>query len=44
ARTFACAVQWHPEWRCAEHPFYAAILSAFGDAARLRQARRLAGH
>ena len=42
ARSFACAVQWHPEWRCAEHPFYAAILSAFGDAARQRQASRLA--
>jgi len=43
ARSFACAVQWHPEWRCAEHPFYAAILSAFGAAVRQRQAERLSG-
>ena len=42
ARHFACAVQWHPEWRCTEHPFYAAILSAFGAAVRQRQQQRLA--
>jgi putative glutamine amidotransferase len=34
ARAFALAVQWHPEWRFAEHPLYAAIWSAFGDACR----------
>lgn len=41
ARTFACAVQWHPEWRCQDNPFYSAIFRAFGDAARERQAERL---
>lgn len=46
ARAFACAVQWHPEWRCMEYPFYAALFAAFGDACRKRQAQRLtrAGH
>ena len=28
--TFAYAVQFHPEWRCWETPFYAAIFEAFG--------------
>ena len=37
---FLLAVQWHPEWKPAEHPFYAAILSAFGDACRARLAAR----
>ena len=37
AKTFACAVQWHPEWRFWENPFYSAIFSAFGDACRERQ-------
>lgn len=41
ARTFACAMQWHPEWRCWDNPFYSAIFRAFGDAARQRQAQRL---
>lgn len=41
ARTFAVAVQWHPEWRCWENPFYSAIFRAFGDAVRQRQAARL---
>ena len=36
ARSFAVAVQWHPEWRTAENPFYAAIFKAFGDACRQR--------
>lgn len=40
ARAFAYAVQWHPEWRCWDHPFYSAIFNAFGDAVRVRQARR----
>ena len=40
ARAFAYAVQWHPEWRCWENPFYAAIMAAFGDACRLRNASR----
>ena len=40
ARTFAYAVQWHPEWRCLDNPFYAAIMAAFGDACRLRNSSR----
>lgn len=39
---FAYAVQWHPEWRFAENPFYSAIFEAFGDACRARQQSRLA--
>ncbi len=42
ARGFAYAVQWHPEWRCQEHPFYLQIFRAFGEACRQRQARRQA--
>lgn len=37
ARSFACAVQWHPEWRFWENPFYSAIFAAFGAACRERQ-------
>lgn len=40
ARSFAVAVQWHPEWRTAENPFYTAIFKAFGDACRQRHAAR----
>lgn len=41
AKTFAYAVQWHPEWRTAENPFYAALFRAFGDACRARQLARI---
>jgi putative glutamine amidotransferase len=41
ARSFAYAVQWHPEWRCWENPFYSATFAAFGEALRARQALRL---
>lgn len=41
ARTFAYAVQFHPEWRCWENPFYSAIFSAFGHACRQRRSLRL---
>lgn len=41
ARTFAYAVQFHPEWRCWETPFYAAIFEAFGHACRQRRSLRL---
>ena len=34
ASAFACAVQWHPEWRYWENPFYTAIFAAFGAACR----------
>jgi putative glutamine amidotransferase len=42
AKAFAYAVQWHPEWKVGENPFYAAIFKAFGDACRARQSQRLA--
>jgi putative glutamine amidotransferase len=40
AKAFAYAVQWHPEWKASENPFYAAIFQAFGEACRTRQALR----
>lgn len=40
ARTFALAVQWHPEWRCWENPFYAAVFQAFGQACVRRAQQR----
>jgi putative glutamine amidotransferase len=43
ARTFAYAVQFHPEWRCWDNPFYGAIFQAFGEACRQRQCERQAG-
>ena len=40
ATGFALAVQWHPEWRPAATPFYAALWRAFGAAcAAYRQSR-----
>lgn len=42
ATAFAYAVQWHPEWKFAENPFYTAILSAFGDACLARHTARQA--
>lgn len=32
AKSFALGVQWHPEYRAMEHPFYAALFRAFGAA------------
>ena len=40
ATAFAYAVQWHPEWNCQENPFYCAIFAAFGQACRIRHAKR----
>jgi putative glutamine amidotransferase len=34
APAFAYAVQWHPEWRHASHPFYQRTLEAFAAACR----------
>lgn len=34
ARSFALAVQWHPEWRVMENEFSRALFAAFGDACR----------
>ncbi|HEY8359839.1 MAG TPA: gamma-glutamyl-gamma-aminobutyrate hydrolase family protein, partial [Ramlibacter sp.] len=31
---FAYGVQWHPEWRHEDHPFYQHTLQAFADACR----------
>jgi putative glutamine amidotransferase len=42
SKTFAYAVQWHPEWRTFENPFYTALFHAFGDACRARHAERYA--
>lgn len=38
---FLLAVQWHPEWKVLENPFYHAIFRAFGDACRQRAAQRI---
>ncbi len=43
AETFALGVQWHPEYQPLEHPLYAAMFGAFGDAARQRAEVRLNG-
>lgn len=40
ASAFAYAVQWHPEWKPSNNPFYAAIFSAFGEACSARCAQR----
>ncbi len=40
ARTFALAVQWHPEWRVTDNPFSMKIFEAFGDACRRYAAER----
>lgn len=37
---FMLAVQWHPEWKVTENPFYLGIFKAFGDACRARAAQR----
>ncbi|GAB2506240.1 gamma-glutamyl-gamma-aminobutyrate hydrolase family protein [Arenimonas alkanexedens] len=37
---FLLAVQWHPEWRVAENPFYLGIFQAFADACRERAQQR----
>ena len=39
ASSFALGVQWHPEWKVMENPFYRRIFKAFGDACRARMAR-----
>ncbi len=38
--TFLLGVQWHPEWRVTENPFYLGLFKAFGDACRKRAAQR----
>ena len=39
AKSFALGVQWHPEWKVMENPFYLRIFEAFGDACRAHTAR-----
>ena len=34
---FVLGLQWHPEWRWAEHPASVAIFRAFGEACRAYQ-------
>jgi len=34
AKSFALAVQWHPEWQVTENPFSMNLFKAFGDACR----------
>jgi putative glutamine amidotransferase len=36
AKSFAVAVQWHPEWKAMSNPFSRALFEAFGAAARAR--------
>lgn len=40
APAFALAVQWHPEWKVQENPFYTSIFNAFGQACRVHAAKR----
>lgn len=39
--TFLLAVQWHPEWKVAENPFYLALFEAFATACRQRMNQRV---
>ena len=40
ADSFLLAVQWHPEWKVMENPFYLGIYQAFAAACRARAAQR----
>jgi putative glutamine amidotransferase len=40
ATAFALGVQWHPEYKVRDNPFYTALFQAFGAAARERASRR----
>lgn len=40
AKAFALGVQWHPEWKVTENPFYLSIFKLFGDACRNRATTR----
>lgn len=40
ASAFAYGVQWHPEWRHQQHPFYQRTLEAFAAACRAHRERR----
>ncbi len=38
--SFLLGVQWHPEWRVRENPFYLGIFQAFGEACRRYQIQK----
>jgi len=40
AKTFALGVQWHPEWKVREHPYYLALFEGFARACQERAGRR----
>ncbi len=40
AQTFALGVQWHPEWKVHEHPYYLALFQGFARACQERAGRR----
>ncbi|MGI2141246.1 gamma-glutamyl-gamma-aminobutyrate hydrolase family protein [Shewanella baltica] len=40
-KEFALGVQWHPEWKVSENPFYFSLFNAFGDACRRRATTRV---
>ena len=40
AKSFALAVQWHPEWQVTENKFSTAIFNSFGDACREHASRK----
>jgi putative glutamine amidotransferase len=40
AKSFALAVQWHPEWKVTEDPFSMSIFKSFGDACREYASRK----
>ena len=41
AKNFALGVQWHPEWKVLDSPFYTAIFEAFNKACQCRAASRV---
>ncbi|MHB9021460.1 MAG: gamma-glutamyl-gamma-aminobutyrate hydrolase family protein [Halothiobacillus sp.] len=43
AKSFALAVQWHPEWNVLHTPPYLALFRAFGDACHARLVQRTTG-
>ena len=40
-QTFLLALQWHPEWKVTENPFYHNIFKAFGQACKTRAQKRV---